>query len=114
MQLRRQIKFLEAILAILRTLFLLFLVFVVSRPVVKHWAELFGSGSGREVIMIVDCSASMNARTSGMSSMDRARSAALAVAERMAADDRLTLVRLTSRAEMVFSRFTSEDRKRHV
>src|SRR2546422_182922 len=107
-QQRRQIKFLEAILAILRTLFLLFLVFVVSRPVVKHWAELFGAGSGREVIMVVDCSASMNARTAGVSSIDRARSAALAVAERLSAEDRLTLVRLTARAEVIFSRFTSD------
>ena len=35
-QQRRQIKFLEAILAALRTLFLLLLVLVVARPVVKH------------------------------------------------------------------------------
>ena len=107
-QQRRQIKFLEAILAALRTLFLLLLVLVVARPVVKHWSALFGSGAGRDVIMIVDCSASMNARTAGMTSIDRARSTALAVAERLSTDDRLTLVRLTSRAEVVFSRFSSD------
>lgn len=107
-QQRRQIKFLEAILAALRTLFLLLLVLVVARPVVKHWSALFGSGAGRDVIMIVDCSASMNARTAGMASIDRARSTALAVAERLSSDDRLTVVRLTSRAEVVFSRFTSD------
>jgi hypothetical protein len=107
-QQRRQIKFLEAILAALRTLFLLLLVLVVARPVVKQWSALFGAGAGRDVIMIVDCSASMNARSAGMASIDRARSTALAVAERLSRDDRLTLVRLTSRAEVVFSRFTSD------
>jgi hypothetical protein len=107
-QQRRQIKFLEAILAALRTLFILLLVLVVARPVVKQWSALFGSGAGRDVIMIVDCSASMNARTAGMASIDRARSTALAVAEKLSRDDRLTLVRLTSRAEVVFSRFTSD------
>ena len=58
-------KFLEALLAMLRTLFLLFLVLVVCRPVVKHWSALFQSGSGGEVVMLVDCSASMNAQHAG-------------------------------------------------
>jgi hypothetical protein len=107
-QQRRQIKFLEALLAILRTLFLLFLIFVVSRPVVKQWSELFGGASGGEVIMIVDCSASMNARTGGLASIDRARSVALALQERLDPEDRLTLVRLTSRADVIFSRFSSD------
>jgi len=107
-QQRRQIKFLEAILAILRTLFVLFMVLAVARPVAKKWSALFGGASQGEVIMIVDCSASMNARAAGKSSIDRARTTALAVAERMSADNRLTLVRLTSRAEIVFSRFSAD------
>src|SRR3954467_14388022 len=66
-QQRRQMKFLEALLAMLRALFLLALVLVFCRPVVKHWDRLFGGGSGREVVMLVDASASMNARTAGQS-----------------------------------------------
>src|SRR5436190_6430214 len=65
-QQRRRMQFLEALLAILRVLFLLALVFVFCRPVVKHWDQLFGgsgaTGGGRDVVLLVDCSASMNAR----------------------------------------------------
>src|SRR6516162_8350486 len=59
-QQRRQMKFLEALLAFLRTLFLLALVLVFCRPVVRHWDKLFGGGSGRDVVMLLDASASMN------------------------------------------------------
>src|SRR3954451_7446934 len=82
-QQRRRMQFLEALLAMLRTLFLLFLVFMVCRPVVKHWDQLFGGStsgsSGREVLLLVDCSASMNARTAGVSALDRAKTAALSI-----------------------------------
>lgn len=107
-QQRRQMKFLEALLALLRTLFLLALVLVFCRPAVKHWDRLFGGGSGREVVMLVDASASMNARTAGQSSMDRARKAALAVSGQMGKDDRLTLVRVGARPVEVFSRYSSD------
>ncbi|HEX7378675.1 MAG TPA: VWA domain-containing protein [Pirellulales bacterium] len=107
-QQRRRMKFLEALLAALRALFLLLLVLVCSRPVLKHWSALFGGGGGREVIMLVDCSASMNAQTAGLSSLDRAKAAAVTVADRLASDDRLTLVRVASRAEEVFGRFSAD------
>src|SRR5438067_4750859 len=62
-QQRRRMQFLEALLAILRMLFLLLLVLVVARPMVRHWNDLFQAGAGgREVILLVDCSASMNAQ----------------------------------------------------
>lgn len=107
-QQRRRMKFLEALLAMLRTLFLLLLVVACTRPVVRHWGALFGGGSGREVIMLVDCSASMNARTDGVSALERAKAAARSVLERLASDDRVTLVRVASKPEEVFSRFTSD------
>src|SRR5438067_9189947 len=78
-QQRRRMQFLEALLAALRTLFLLLLVLLICRPAIKHWNALFGSGSGRDVIMLMDCSASMNAKTAGVAALDRARSAALSV-----------------------------------
>src|SRR5437660_3474044 len=58
-QQRRRMQFLEALLAMLRTLFLLLLVLLICRPVVKQWAGLFQGSSGREVVLLVDCSASM-------------------------------------------------------
>jgi hypothetical protein len=109
-QQRRQLKFLEALLAALRTAFVLFLVVMFMRPLVRPWAGLFGGGAGRDVVMLVDCSASMNARVGGVAAIDRARSTAGALADRLAATDRLTLVRITARAETVFTRFAGDTR----
>ncbi|HVX15652.1 MAG TPA: VWA domain-containing protein [Pirellulales bacterium] len=115
-QQRRRMKFLEAVLAALRALFLLLLVLVCSRPVVKHWSALFGGGAGRDVILLVDCSASMNAQTAGLSSLERAKAAALLVSDRLARDDRVTLIRVATRPEEVFNRFTAdtESIKEHI
>jgi hypothetical protein len=107
-QQRRQMKFLEALLAFLRTLFLLALVLVFCRPVIRHWDRLFGGGSGREVVLLLDASASMNARSAGRTALDRAKSAALAVARRLNKDDRLTLIRVGERPTEVFGRFSAD------
>jgi hypothetical protein len=110
-QQRRRMQFLEALLAMLRTLFLLLLVVLFMRPVVKNWGDLFGAeggSGGREVILMIDCSASMNARSAGVSAFDRAKKAAAAVAGRLGRDDRLTLVRVGAAPEEVFSRFSTD------
>lgn len=107
-QQRRRMQFLEALLAMLRVLFLLLLGLTISRPMIKHWASLFQSGSGREVILLVDCSASMKAQTGGVPAFERAKTAARAVTERLSAEDRLTLIRVGSRPEEVFSRFSAD------
>jgi hypothetical protein len=109
-QQRRRMRFLEALLAFLRTAFLLVLVCLFARPVVKHWSELFPTGSGRDVVILLDGSASMNARSKGMSAFQQAKQVAIAVAERMSADDRLTLIRIAAKPEEILSRFTSEPR----
>ena len=108
-QQRRQMKFLEALLALLRTLFLLLLVALCARPVVRHWSSLFGGGAGRDVLLLVDCSASMNAQTAGRSALERAKAAALSVVERLSPDDRLTLVRVAASPQEIFSRFTADN-----
>jgi len=107
-QQRRKMKFLEALIAALRTLFLLLLIAAVARPAVRHWDKLFGSGGGQEVVMLMDTSVSMNTTTAGKSALDRAKSAALAIVEKLGPDDRLTLVRVGSRPEEVFSRFAAD------
>lgn len=110
-QQRRRMQFLEALLAILRTLFLLLLVFLICRPVVKNWNQLFGAGGGtggREVILLMDCSASMNAAYGGTPAIERAKNAAKSVAQRLGRDDRVTLVRLAAAPEEVFSRFSTD------
>jgi hypothetical protein len=110
-QQRRRMRFLEALIAMLRTLFLLFFIFMVSRPVVKHWDRLFGAGEGgggREVILLLDCSASMNAKSAGVSAFERAKKTALAIVSRLRSADQVTLVRVGARPEEVFSRFNTD------
>jgi hypothetical protein len=109
LQQRRRMKLLEALLAMLRTLFLLVLVLVIARPMVRHWNDLFPTGSGgRDVVLLIDCSANMGAQTAGVSAFDRARSAARAVVKRLDNEDRVTLVRIAARPEELFSRFSSD------
>jgi hypothetical protein len=106
-QQRRRMKFVEALLAMLRTLFLLLLVVVCARPVVRHWGALFGGGSGRDVVLVVDASASMNARTEGVSAIERARRACHAVVESLGPQDRVTLVRAAARPVELCTRFSA-------
>lgn len=107
-QQRRRTQFLEALLAILRMLFILGLIALIARPVAKRVSGLFQGGSGRDVILLVDCSASMTARAKGQSAFDRAKESAKAVVAKLAPDDRVTLVRVTGRPDEVFSRFSTE------
>ncbi len=113
-QQRRRMQFLEALLAILRTLFILLLILLVGRPAIKNWDRLFGStagAGGREVLLLVDCSASMNAAYGGMPALERAKDAACSVAARLGRDDRITLVRVTGAPEEIFSRFSTDARE---
>jgi hypothetical protein len=109
-QQRRRMQFLEALLAMLRTLFILFLIVMICRPVVEQSSKLLptGSSGGRDVLLMIDCSASMNARSRGKTALERAQAAALAVADRLGREDRLTLIRVTSGAEELVSRFSSD------
>jgi hypothetical protein len=109
LQQRRRMKLLEALLAMLRTLFLLVLVLVIARPMVRHWSDLFQTGSGgREVLLLMDCSAGMEAQTAGVSAFERAKTAARAVVKRLDAEDRVTLVRVAARPQELFSRFSTD------
>lgn len=108
-QQRRRTQFLEALLAFLRTLFVLLLILAVMRPVVQQTNALFDqgkAGAGRQVLLLIDCSASMDRVSAGESSLDRAKKAAKAVAEQLSADDRVTLVRVAGKPEIVFKSFT--------
>ncbi|MDE0866203.1 MAG: VWA domain-containing protein [Rubripirellula sp.] len=108
-QQRRRMKFLEALIAFLRTLFLLLLVLLICRPVLKHWGAMFaGSKAGRDVILLVDSSASMNAVTEGITSLQRAKLAAIAVTDQLSIDDRVTVIRVAAKPEEVCNRFSSD------
>jgi hypothetical protein len=112
-QQRRRMQFLEALLAMLRTLFLLFLILMIARPAIENWNQLFGgtAGGGREVILLVDCSASMNASYGGVKAFDTARARARQIVRKLDRDDRVTLVRVAAYPEEVFSRFSTDARE---
>ena len=108
-QQRRRMKFLEALIAFLRTLFILLLVLSIARPVVQHWSSLFGgSKSGRDVVLLLDGSASMNAVTDGITAFERSKRAALTVIDRLAVDDRVTLISVGAKPREVCNRFSSD------
>src|SRR5262249_16063779 len=113
-QQRRRMQFLEALLATLRTLFILFLVVMFCRFVMDESSKLLPTGSGgRDVLMLVDCSASMNAPSAGKTALERARTSAGDIIDRLGREDRLTLIRVTSRPEEMFSRFMNDTREIH-
>ncbi len=108
-QQRRKMKFMDALIAALRTLFLLFLILACARPMIRHWNALFGgAGGARDVFLLVDCSASMNAVTDGVSAFDRAKLAASAVVDKLGSDDLVTVVRVASRPEEIVSKVTAD------
>lgn len=108
-QQRRKMKFMDALIAALRTLFLLFLILACARPMIRHWKALFGgTGGGRDVYLLVDSSASMNAVTDGLSAFDRAKTAASAVIDKLGSDDRVTLVRVVSKPDEIVSKVTAD------
>ena len=107
-QQRRRMKFLEVLIAMLRTAFVLFLIFSIARPVVQHWDSLLGGGGGRDIVLMIDGSASMAAATKGVTSMARARQAATKIVERLSKDDRVTIIRVGARPEEICSRFSGD------
>jgi hypothetical protein len=108
-QQRRKMKFMDALIAALRTLFLLFLILACARPMIRHWSTLFGgAGGGRDVFLLVDGSASMNAVTDGVSAFERAKTAASAVIDKLGSDDRVTLVRVAAKPDEIVTKVTAD------
>jgi len=103
-----RLTFMSALLTALRTLFLLLLILLMGRPILQRWGALFGAGGG-ETVFLMDCSASMNARTDGVAALDRAKTAALAVAERLGGGERLSIVRVTGQPEELVTRLRPDE-----
>jgi hypothetical protein len=110
---RRRTRFHEILIAALRVLCVLGLVALIARPVADRGSAILPGGDGRDVVLLIDCSASMGARADGRSSLERAKAIAAA---RVTPDDRVTLVRVTSRPEVIFreSRTTDAELRAHL
>jgi hypothetical protein len=105
---RRRLRFLDVLLAALRVAILLVLVVIVCRPGIRPWRLLFGGEGAKDVALLVDCSASMNARSAGISALDRAKSVACRIVGALQPTDRVTVVRVTSRPEEVGGRLPAD------
>jgi hypothetical protein len=106
---RRRMQFEDILLAILRTLFMLFMVCALSRPIASRWGALFGgTKSGRDVVLLIDASASMNMTTDGVTAMQRAKQAASAVVEHLPKEDRVTILRIAANPREICSRFSAD------
>jgi hypothetical protein len=108
-QQRRRMRLLEWLLMALRTLFVLLIIVTVSRPVVERFGFLFGGKNGRDVILIVDASATMSlVSSSGTTSLGRAKDTARQIAAKLAPADHVTLIRAAAKPEVVYRGFLAD------
>jgi len=107
-QQRRRVKLLEYLLMILRTLFVLLIILTLARPVIDQFAGLFGSETGRDVMIVVDASSSMALNTDGTSSLDRAKSTGRTIMGMLGETDYVTILRAGHQPEQVASGFASK------
>ena len=108
-QQRRRTQFLEALIALLRMLFIFGLLFVIRRPYSQNTSGLSQSGSDRDVYLLVDCSASMDANSLGESALNRAKQVAQKiVTTHLRPGDHVTLIRVAGKPEIVFTHFAAD------
>lgn len=107
-QQRQRTRFLELLLLLVRGVFLVGLLALIARPVLTKPMGLFPEASGREVFLLVDCSASMASTSYGQTAMDRAKEAVRVLGTTLAPDDRVTFVQVTHQPRIVHQRVPAE------
>lgn len=107
-QQRRKIKLLEFLLMLLRTAFVALIIITLSRPVLEKY-NFFGGRSGRDIVIVIDASTSMSARTGGTTSLERAKSAAKSIVSLLGQDDRVMVIRAEEKPEVLVSRFAGQN-----
>ncbi len=110
-QQRRRMKLLEWLLMLLRTAFVALIVLTLTRPIAEKYAFLFGGGSTRDVVLIVDAGVSSGLQTAGSSALQRGKEAAAVVAEKLAPQDYVTLIRAGSRPQLLYRGYLTEDKE---
>jgi len=89
-------KLRRSLLLLLQLLALLALVLSASRPVITGASE-----GGRNLLVLIDNSASMNAREEGGSRLDLARREAQALVEGMVGGDRMAVIAFSDRSQVL-------------
>ncbi|MEX2672789.1 MAG: BatA domain-containing protein [Phycisphaeraceae bacterium] len=105
---RRRLRFLEWLLMALRTAFVILIILMLSRPVVEGFNARFGGEAGRDVVIMIDASATMSLQQDGTTAIERARAAAKHVAELLNEDDHVTLIRAGHQPEVLRQGFASQ------
>jgi hypothetical protein len=88
---------------LLRTAFVALIIFMLSRPVLRGFGWL-GGAAGRDVTIVLDSGASMNLRTAGTTSFERAQVAARTIVDLLKPDDHVTVIRAGEKADRLVSR----------
>jgi hypothetical protein len=105
-QQRRRTQFLEALIALLRILCILGIMLVILRPYSQNTSGLSKGGSNRDVYLLIDCSASMDANSLGESALNRAKQVAQKiVTSHLSPGDHVTLIRVVGKPDVVFTHF---------
>ena len=107
-QQRRRLKLLEYLIMLLRAGFIAACVVTVARPVIEHYAGLFGGRGGSEVAIVVDTGPSMGLRTNLTTSLQRAKDAARAIIGMVDDDVKVTVIRAGRDPQQLVSRFARQ------
>jgi Ca-activated chloride channel homolog len=88
---------------ILQILFLSFVILALARPELLFWHR------SRMVVFIIDCSASMNARESGLTRLDLVRKKALNLLNEVGGNDRVLIVQ--GRLQPILNYYSGSDKR---
>jgi Aerotolerance regulator N-terminal/von Willebrand factor type A domain len=110
-QQRRRMKLLQWLLMLLRTAFVALIVLTLTRPIAEKYAFLFGGGSTRDVVLIVDAGLTSGLQTAGSSALKRGKEAAAVVVEKLSPQDHVALIRAGSRPELLYRGYQTEDKE---
>ncbi len=108
MKQRSRIRLLEWLLLLLRVLAVILIILALSRPMLDRFGGLFGEGSGRDVMLIVDTAATMALRSGGTTSFERAQVGARSIVETLRNDDHITLVSADEAPRIIHSGFVGD------
>ncbi len=107
-QQRRRARFLEFLVMLLRLGFVGLIVLLLARPVVQHFSFLGIGGGGKDVTMVIDASASMAARSSGTTSLQRAQEAAKTIVTMLRPEDHIKIIRVGNKPTVLAEGFVQE------
>lgn len=105
---RQRIRLIEYLVMLLRFLFVLLIILALSRPVIERFGWLFAGQGGKDITLIVDVSATMNAQSGGESSMQRAKATAMTILGMLSQADHVTVIAAADKPEIVSESYAGQ------